>query len=76
MHGNVRQWCADWYGPYDVADRIDPHGVKISRAREARVLRGGSWYAEAWYCRSAHRFGSVGHAAGYTVGCRVCFSPE
>ena len=52
MHGNVSEWCGDWHGSY-------PHGVvtdpKGSSSGYARVLRGGSWYYYAVYCRSANR---------------------
>jgi formylglycine-generating enzyme required for sulfatase activity len=55
MHGNVWQWCADWYGPYDPSKRKDPTGPDNGTAR---VLRGGNWSSVGRYCRSAHRYRS------------------
>ncbi len=65
MHGNVREWCADavdlfdmengaWEEPKDYGweSRTDPTGEPWS---PYRVLRGGSWFGNAWNCRSAYR---------------------
>jgi formylglycine-generating enzyme required for sulfatase activity len=54
MHGNLLQWCGDWYDAkfYDKVERENPHGpAQGSR----RVLRGGSWNSDAHECRSAYR---------------------
>jgi uncharacterized protein (TIGR02996 family) len=53
MHGNVLGWCLDWYGDYLAAPAHDPSGPS---GGSHRVRRGGIWYAEAWFCRSASRF--------------------
>ena len=51
MHGNVREWCLDWYGTYPGAVS-DPTGAASGWAR---VLRGGSCECDALTCRSASR---------------------
>ena len=52
MHGNVEEWCRDWYDDY-TGDATDPTGPT---SRRKRVLRGGDWQSfAAKYCRSAHR---------------------
>ncbi len=40
MGGNVREWCADWYGPYSAADQVNPEGPSDGIHK---VLRGGCW---------------------------------
>ena len=72
MHGNVWQWCEDYYGPYnDDLKAIDPlRSVKYSK--ECRVLRGGSWSQVAEYCRAACRFYYEPETRDRLVGFRVC----
>jgi len=52
MHGNVMEWCWDWYGDYSTGSQIDPTGAITG---SNRVTRGGYWGDIAWLLRSAYR---------------------
>jgi formylglycine-generating enzyme required for sulfatase activity len=68
MHGNVLEWCWDWYGAFSAAAQTDPQGP-ASGIR--RVYRGGSWRFEAHQARSAFRFGNQPHLRLNFIGFRL-----
>jgi len=52
MHGNVSEYCSDWYGEYPNTDLTNPRG---SQESTFHITRGGNWYSNAQSCRSAFR---------------------
>lgn len=70
MHGNVWEWCQDVYGKYPTSSVTDPQGDgPVSGSN--RVIRGGSWYDGADYCRSARRYMYVPGKCDDHVGFRL-----
>ena len=67
MHGNVYEWCSDWYGDYDSELCVDPIGAA---AGSGRVVRGGSWLSSARDVRSAYRNRFVPQFAYNDLGLR------
>jgi formylglycine-generating enzyme required for sulfatase activity len=68
MHGNVWEWCQDWYSAYPSGSAMDPTGATSG---SNRVLRGGGWSTLARFCLSADRGGSTPENRDDYLGFRV-----
>lgn len=68
MHGNVEEWCHDWYGAYEPQPQENPVGKADGLYR---VTRGGSHSTLLCYLRSANRMGAVQEDKHWYIGFRV-----
>jgi sulfatase modifying factor 1 len=68
MHGNVWEWCQDWYGDHPKGAVSDPQGPDSG---EYKLLRGGSWYYFAKDCRSAIRLNESPENGYSDIGFRL-----
>jgi formylglycine-generating enzyme required for sulfatase activity len=74
MHGNVWEWCQDyWHKNYEGAP-ADGRAWIENGDSENRALRGGSWYNEPKFCRSAYRSFNKTDLRLSVIGFRVCCS--
>ena len=75
MHGNVWEWCRDYYSKdfYSESQNADPENIQSDRCR---VLRGGSWRGKAYNCRSASRIRSFSDDRTINYGFRVVIEEE
>ena len=72
MHGNVEEWCHDWYGPYVETAQVDPLGYADG---DFKVTRGGSHTTEPGFLRSANRMGALPEDTHWCIGFRVVQAP-
>lgn len=72
MHGNVEEWCLDWYAPYSAADALDP---VTTGGGLYRVTRGGSHNTPENYLRSANRSAMIPTDRHSMTGFRIVEAP-
>jgi uncharacterized protein (TIGR02996 family) len=68
MHGNIYEWCADWF---DGGLHPTPHRDLADQAGTARVVRGGSWFSPGSSCRSSYRGSNSPRDRSFIIGFRV-----
>jgi sulfatase modifying factor 1 len=72
MHGNVEEWCYDWYGAYTAGAQTDPVGRQSGMSR---ITRGGSHNTPVRFLRSANRQGMLPQDKHWLTGFRIVQAP-
>lgn len=72
MHGNVGEWCSDWFEPYPAAPVSDPVGPAASKFK---VFKGGGWDKDLQFARISSRFMMAPSNGIHFVGFRLALGP-
>jgi formylglycine-generating enzyme required for sulfatase activity len=74
MHGNLWEWCNDWFSEtyYGISPVLNPTGPSVGTLR---VVRGGGWLSDAYYCRLNSRAYSRPNIRRSDLGFRVVCRP-
>jgi formylglycine-generating enzyme required for sulfatase activity len=72
MHGNVWEWCSDWFAGLSETAQTNPTGPSTG---DTRIIRGGAWVGYAVHCRSAFRASYSPNSYINDIGFRVSFAP-
>lgn len=73
VHGNVEEWCADWFAPYP---SITGEPTPDPQPRRFRTTRGGSHSTELYFLRSAARAGALAEDTSWYIGFRLVMAPS
>jgi formylglycine-generating enzyme required for sulfatase activity len=78
MHGNMAEWCQDWYRPdfYSQPKATEPDPVCLDSSSGLQIRRGGAFSTGAVECRSSYRFKAPPESRQHQVGFRIVFVPE
>lgn len=76
MHGNVSEWCDDWYSDYTASEQTNPKNPKTKLKGSPQVCRGGAWSSPAIGCRSAARGGAEISVSMFTLGFRLVYTKK
>ena len=72
MHGNIWEWCEDWYGEYPAGAVTDPKGPAMG---ECLMFRGGSFYSNVLFVRSSNRTDDALSNQSDSLGFRLVKTP-
>ena len=76
MSGNVWEWCLDWLGAYSSAAQTNPTGPTTWSGNTYRIIRGGAWEAEPFFCRVFRRVGVIQNYASENNGLRLALDVD